>query len=62
MEAPVGNGDQRGDVENDENDDMCEKCCDAGRGNIEVLYVDILQGIAQGCTLSPNVFKKYIYI
>ena len=30
------------------------------RRNIE--YVDILQGVAQGCTLSPNLFKMCIYI
>ena len=24
-------------------------------------YVDILQGVAQGCTLSPDLFKVYIY-
>ena len=23
-------------------------------------YVDVLQGVAQGCTLSPNAFKVYI--
>ena len=23
-------------------------------------YVDILQGVEQGCTLSPNLFKAYI--
>ena len=23
-------------------------------------YVDILQGVAQGCTLAPNLFKVYI--
>ena len=23
-------------------------------------YADILQGVAQGCTLSPNLFKVYI--
>ena len=23
-------------------------------------YVDILQGVAHGCTLSPNLFKVYI--
>ena len=23
-------------------------------------YVDVLQGVAQGCTLSPNIFKVYI--
>ena len=35
MEKAVGNWDQRKDVENDEKyDRMCEKCCDAGRGNI----------------------------
>ena len=25
-------------------------------------YVDILQGVAQGCTLSPNLSKVYIYM
>ena len=25
-------------------------------------YVDILQGVAQGCTLSPNIFKIYVHI
>ena len=40
------------------NDGMCEKCCYAGRGNIN--YVDILQGVAHGCTLSPDLFKVYI--
>ena len=39
------------------NDGMCEKCCYAGRGNIN--YVDILQGVAQGCTVSPNLFKVH---
>ena len=30
-ETDVGNWDQGKDVENDENDDgLCEKCCDAG--------------------------------
>ena len=24
------------------------------------ICVDILQGVAQGCTLSPNLFKVYI--
>ena len=46
---------------------MYEKCCDAGRGNVELLfgkevsnYVDILHGVAQGYTLSLNLFKVYI--
>ena len=43
-------------MENGEkNDRMCQKCHDARRGNIE--YFDILQGVAQGCTLSPTLFK-----
>ena len=51
--------DQRKDVENDEKiDRKREKCCDAGRGNTELCYV--LQGFAQGCTLSPNLLKAYI--
>ena len=29
------------------------------RGEISK-HVDILQGVAQGCTLSPNLFKVYI--
>ena len=34
----VRNWNQRKDVEKDENyDGMCLKCCDAGRGNIELL-------------------------
>ena len=37
---------------------MCGNCCDVGRGNIQ--NVDILQGVAQGCTLSPNLFNVYI--
>ena len=60
MENDVGNRDQRKDAENDEkHDGMCEKCCDAGRGNIQMRF-DILQGVAQGCTLSPNLFKVYV--
>ena len=40
-------------------DGMCEKYCDAGRGNIQK-YVVFLQGVAQGCALSPSLFKVYI--
>ena len=59
MEKKVANWDQRKNVENDETyDRMCEKCCDAGQGISK--YFDILQGVAQGCTLSPNIFKVYI--
>ena len=37
VEKTIGNRNQRKDVENDEKyDGMCEKCCDVGRGNIEV--------------------------
>ena len=36
----VGNCDQRKDVENDEKfDRMCDKCCDAGGGNVELLLI-----------------------
>ena len=39
MEKAVGTRDQTKDVENEEKKDgMCEKCRDAGRGNIEVYY------------------------
>ena len=56
----VGNWDKWKYVGNDEKyDGVCEECCDAGRGNI-YQYVDILQGVAQGCTLSRNLFKVYI--
>ena len=59
MEKYVGKWDQRKDVENDEKyDGMCGKCCDIGRGNLQ--YVDVLQGVAQGCILSPNLFNVYI--
>ena len=37
VEKVVGNWDQRKDVENGEDDRMCEKCDDARRGNIEML-------------------------
>ena len=38
MEKIVENWDQRKDVENDEKYyGMCEKCCDAGRGNIKII-------------------------
>ena len=53
------NRDQKNDVENDEKYyGRCEKCCDAGRGNIE--HVDILQGVAEGCTSSPNIFEVHL--
>ena len=52
----VGNWDTRKDVENGEKyDGGCESAVmlDGEIWN----YVDILQGVAQGCTLSPNLFK-----
>ena len=46
--------------ENEEYDGMCEKCCD-GRGDIELcLIIFFLQGVAHGCTLSPNLVKVCI--
>ena len=37
LEKYMGNCDQRKDAENDEkHDGMCEKCCEAGRGNTHV--------------------------
>ena len=37
MGKDVGNLDQRKDAENDEEyDGVCDKCCDAGRGNIRI--------------------------
>ena len=48
-------------VGNDEKDNgMYEKYCDAGRGNMELQYVDILQGVAQGCTLSHTRYSRCI--
>ena len=45
-------------MENDEKYyGICSKCCDVGRGNIEISsYVDILQG----CTPSLNLLKVSI--
>ena len=40
MEKYVGNWDQRKDVQNGENDDgMCEKCCGAGPGTIQIYMI-----------------------
>ena len=59
-EKYVKNRDRRKEVENDEKyDRMCEKCCDAGRGNFQICF-DVLQGVAQGCTVSTNLFKVYV--
>ena len=56
----MGKRNQRKYVEHDEKfDEMCEKCCDAVREISK--YVDISQGVAQGCTLSPDLFKIYIH-
>ena len=59
LEKVVGNCDQRDNVENGKGyDRMREKCYKARRENIEMF--DILQGVAQGCTLSPTLFKVFI--
>ena len=59
MEKVVRNWDQRKDAENDEiYHGICEKCCDAGRGTIQVCWY--LLGVAQGCRLSPNLSTEYI--
>ena len=48
-------------MENDAKyDGMCEKCFNAGRGDIDYYFSNI-QGVAPGrCTLSPNMFKVCI--
>lgn len=54
------NGIRGKDVEHNEKDDgVSEKCYDAGPGNMEVCFY-ILQGVAQGCTLSLNIPKVCI--
>ena len=59
MEKDVRNGDQRKYVENDEKNTECARI--VVRMDREISkYVDILQGAAQGCTLSPNQSKVYI--
>ena len=59
MEKVVGSWDQRENVENGEEDDrMCENAMMLD-GEISK-SVDILQGVAQGCTLSPTLFKIFI--
>ena len=56
MEKSVGSGDQKKIVDTGEKyHGMCEKCCDAGREISK--YVDIVPGVPQACTLSPNTFK-----
>ena len=50
--------DRKGVGNCEEYDGMCEKCCDVGRGNIELL--DIFQGVEQGCTLTSILVKVYI--
>ena len=59
VEKYVGNWDQKKDVENDENMTECARSAVMLDGEMSK-YVDILQGVEQGCTLSPNLFKVYI--
>ena len=54
-----GKFNQRKDVENDENMAECARSAVMLDGETSK-YVDIQQGAAQGCTLSPNLFKVYI--
>ena len=56
METDAGNWDQRKYVENDENMTECARNA-AMLGEETSKYVDILQGFALGCTLSPNLFN-----
>ena len=52
----VGNRDQRGKVENGEEDD---RIIDGETSK----YFDILKGVAQGCsTLSPTLFKVLLIL
>ena len=46
-------------VENDENMKVCARSAVMLGGEISK-YVDILQGVAQGCTLPPDLFKTSI--
>ena len=57
MEEFVGNWDQRKDVENDEKFAECARSAVMLDGEI-LKYADVLQGVAQGCTLSPNLLCR----
>ena len=47
-------------MENDaKNMTKCARCAVILDGELSN-YVDILQGVAQGCTLSPNLLKTYV--
>ena len=46
-------------MENDQNITECARSAVMLNGETSK-YVDILQGVAQGCTLSPNLFKVYV--
>ena len=58
MEKNVGNRDhQRKDAGDVENLTECARSAVMLDEAISKYYVDILQGIVQGCTLPPNIFK-----
>lgn len=60
MKTAVGNSDQRKDVDNDEeHDGMRETCCFCWTGKHRRVLI-FYQGVAQGCALAPDIFKKYI--
>ena len=59
VEEAVGSWNKRKDVENGEKMTECAKSAMMLDGEISK-YFDILQGVAQGCTLSPTLFKVFI--
>ena len=59
VEEAKGSWNKRKDVENGEKMTECAKSAMMLDGEISK-YFDILQGVAQGCTLSPTLFKVFI--
>ena len=59
VEEAVGSWIKRKDVENGEKMTECAESAMMLDGEMS-RYFDILQGVAQGCTLSPTLFKVFI--